>query len=75
MLYAIKYKSQNTSSLTDLINSITCSSEVRRKVNNLSGLESSVMPSQPNCIICGQHVRNGKIKYYDSLGNFLGQVL
>jgi hypothetical protein len=33
MLYEIKYTSQNTSSLTDLVNSWTCNSEVRRNVN------------------------------------------
>ena len=75
MLYEIKYTSQNTSSLTDLVSSLTSSSEVRRNVNKLSGLSSSVTPSQPNCIIYGQHTIEEKIQYYDSLGKFLGHVL
>lgn len=75
MLYEIKYRSQNTSSLTDLVSSSTCSSEVRRKVNKLSGLRSSVTPSQPNGTLYGQHIVQDKIKYCDSLGEFLGHVL
>jgi len=64
MLYEIKYRSQNTSSLTDLVNSLTCSSEVRRNVNKLSGLRSAVTLSQPNSIIYGQHIIMDKIKYF-----------
>jgi len=70
MLYEIKYTSQNTSSLTDLVNSLTCSTEVRRNVNNLLGLRSSVTPSQPNGIIYEQNIIMDKIKYYESLGKF-----
>lgn len=70
MLYKIKYTIQNTSSLTDLVNSLTCSSEMRRNVNKLSGLRSPVTPSQPNGIIYGQHIIKDKIKYYESLWKF-----
>jgi hypothetical protein len=64
MLYEIKCTYQNTSSLTDLVSSLTCSSEVRRNVNKLSGLTSSVTPSQRNGIVYGQHIIKDKIKYY-----------
>jgi len=64
MLNEIKCTYQNTNLLTDLVISLTCSSEVRRNVNKLSGLSSSVTPSQPSGIIYGQHIIKDKIKYY-----------
>jgi len=71
MLYKIKYTSQNTSSLTDLVISLTCSSEVRRNVNNLSGSEV-LCHSIPTIYghIYGQHIIMDKMKYYESLRKF-----